>query len=294
MNRILFCAVLALGLAACGGERQAPAEDAATPPPAAESVPAPAAEPVAPPPTLDDPASPGASQDGETVEDAPIAASPIAVAVAASTPAPAAPATFRWQPGTHFTVLPIAQPVSTPPGQVEITEIFWYGCGHCFALEPHVLAWERNGRPDYVHLVRMPVVWNEVTREDARMFYTLEMLGKLDELHMVLFREIQVNRRPFTIIAPGNRIDKAATERNVRDFLLEKGISAEDFGRVYRSFSIENKLRQAENLSRRYIADHTPMMVVHGKYTTDVTLAGGTSQLFEVLNDLAARERAGR
>lgn len=294
MNRILLCGVLAFGLAACGGEGQAPAEDAAAPPPAAESVPAPAAEPVAPPSTLDESVAPEAAQDGETVDDAPIAASPIAAAVAANTPEPAAPANFRWQPGTHFTLLPVAQPVSTPPGEIEITEIFWYGCGHCFALEPHVDAWNAKGRPDYVRLVRMPVIWNEVTREDARLFYTLEMLGKLDELHMIVFREIQVNRRPFTIIAPGNRIDKAATEKNVREFLLEKGVSAEDFGRVYRSFSIENKLRQAENLSRRYIADHTPMMVVHGKYTTDVTLAGGTNQLFVVLNDLASRERAGR
>jgi thiol:disulfide interchange protein DsbA len=140
----------------------------------------------------------------------------------------------------------------------------------------------------------MHVVWNEVTREDARLFYTIEALGKLKQLNMAVFRAMHVNHRPFTVIAPGNRVDTAATEKNARAFLLENGVSAEDFGRIYRSFSIENKLRQAENLTRRYLADHTPMVVVQGKYMTDVTLAGGVDQLFEVINDLAARERAGR
>ena len=289
MNRILLCAALALGLAACGGEPPAPAGDAATPPPATESVPAPAAEPVAPPPKLDQPVA-----DGETVEDATIAASPIAAAVAASTPAlaPAPAAASKWKVGVNYTLLPVAQPVSTPPGDVEVTVVFWYGCGHCFTLEPYVDAWEAKGRPDYVKLVRMPVVWNEVAREDARLFYTLEALGKLKELNMAVFREMHINRNPMTVLA-GNKVDTVATEKNVREFLLANGVSSEDFSRVYRSFSIENKLRQAENLSRRYLADHTPMVVVQGKYVTDVTMAGGFNQLFEVIDDLAARERSG-
>lgn len=291
MNRILLCAALALGLAACGGEPPAPAGDTAAAPAAVESVPATDAEPIAPPPTLDEATAVG---DGETVEDGPVAVSPIATAVAANTPAPATPAASRWQADVHYALLPVAQPVSAAPGQVEVTTISWYGCGHCFTLEPYIEAWETQGRADYVKVVRMPVVWNAVTREDARLFYTIEALGKVRELNLAVFREMHINRRPFTIIAPGNRVDTAATEKNAREFLLARGVSAEDFGRNYRSFSIENKLRQAENLTRRYLADHTPMVVVQGKYMTDVTMAGGIEQLFEVVNDLAARERAGR
>ena len=137
------------------------------------------------------------------------------------------------------------------------------------------------------------VVWNEVTREDARLFYAIEALGKLDELHLAVFREMHVNRNPLTVIA-GNRVDTAATENKVREFLGTHGVSAEDFGRVYRSFGVENKIRQAENMSRRYLADHTPMAVVQGKYATDVSMAGGVEQFFEVLTDLASRERGGR
>jgi thiol:disulfide interchange protein DsbA len=112
-------------------------------------------------------------------------------------------------------------------------------------------------------------------------------------LHVAAFREIHVNRRPLTIIS-GGRVDAAATERRAREFLTSQGVSAEDFGKTYRSFAVENKIRQAENLTRRYGADHTPMVVVQGKYATDVGMAGGPDALFELIGDLAARERAGR
>ena len=294
MNRFLpYAPLLALSLlaAGCGGQQEPPApasEPAATPPAA---VPADAGEPVRPPEQPDAPV-PDAAADGETVEDARASISPVAAAVAANTPAPAAPAAFRWREGQHYAPLPTAQPVSTAPGQVEVVEIFWYGCGHCFTLEPRIEAREKNGRPDFVSVVRLPVVWNEVTREDARLFYTLEALGKLDSLNLAVFRELHVNRSPLTVVA-GNRVDTAATERRVREFLVRNGVGAQDFDRTYRSFAVENKIRQAENLSRRYRADHTPMVVVQGKFVTDVSMAGGIDALFEVINDLAARERAG-
>jgi hypothetical protein len=73
---------------------------------------------------------------------------------------------------------------------------------------------------------------------------------------------------------------------------VANGVSAEDFAKHYRTFSSENKLRQAENLARRYMLDHTPMFVVHGKYLTDAEMAGGVDKLFQLVTDLAARERA--
>jgi len=290
MNRILACALLALGLAACGSRESAPpAADTAAP--AAEkpaAVAAAAEQPAAAQPA----AVQGPASDGETVDEADSSSiSPIADAVAANTPAPTATLPSKWKEGQHFSPLPAAQPVSTGPGEVEVVEIFWYGCGHCFALEAQLEGWEKT-KPTYLKLVRLPVVWNEVAREDARLFYTLEALNRFD-LHMAVFRELHVNRNPLTVVA-GNRVDTVATEKKVREFLLSQGVSQEDFGRTYRSFAIESKIRQAENLSRRYMADHTPMAVVQGKYMTDVGMAGGIEQFFELLDDLAARERAAR
>lgn len=290
MTRTLMCSLAAmLVLAACGNESEAPdaaARPAEQAPQEQQSVPAPEAEPLDPPSELDEPV--GAS-DGETVEAATSVTSPIAAAVAANTPAPPAGDLARWKEGENYAAYPVAQPVSTPPGTVEVVEGFWYGCGHCYALEPRLEAWEKS-KPGWITLRRLPVIWNEVTREDARLYYTIEGLGLVDRLHAEVFRQIHAKGRPITVIRNG-RVDAAATEKAAREFLMANGVSAEDFARHYRTFSAENKLRQAENLARRYLLDHTPMMVVHGKYLTDQEMAGGAEQMFQLINDLAARER---
>jgi thiol:disulfide interchange protein DsbA len=280
-NAWLLAAVLAL--AGCGKESPTPATPAADAP---ASAPVAAAEA----PAAAAPAAPAAapSADGEKVESAGSATSPIASAIAATTPSPPQGDLGRWKEGENFTRYPVAQPVGTPPGKVEVIEGFWYGCGHCYALEPRVEAWEK-AKPDYVVLRRLPVIWNEVTREDARLFYTIEALGLTGKLHAEVFREIHARKRPITAIRNG-RVDKAATEKAAREFMLANGVSAADFDKQYRTFSTENKLRQAENMSRRYLLDHTPMFIVHGKYLTDAEMAGGLEQLFQLVSDLAARE----
>jgi thiol:disulfide interchange protein DsbA len=287
-----MCSLVAmLAFAACGSDSTAPAaaeSPQAQTPPDQQSVPATEAEPLRPPSELTEPVG---SSDGETVEAATGATSPVAAAVAANTPAPPAADLARWKEGENYTSYPVAQPVSTPPGSVEVVEGFWYGCGHCYALEPRLEAWEKS-KPEWIKLRRLPVIWNEVTREDARLYYAIEGLGLVDKLHAEVFRQIHAKGRPITVIR-GGRVDAAATEKAAREFLMANGVSAEDFARHYRTFSAENKLRQAENLSRRYLLDHTPMMVVHGKYLTDQEMAGGAEQMFQLINDLAIRERGG-
>jgi thiol:disulfide interchange protein DsbA len=286
MNKInAFMLVAVVALAGCGKESPPPAEPA-TDTPSPESTAA-AEAPAAPAPAA---VADAGNRDGEKVESAGSATSPIASAIAATTPAPAQGDLGRWKEGENFTRYPVAQPVSTPPGKVEVVEGFWYGCGHCYALEPRVESWEKS-KPEWVVLRRLPVIWNEVTREDARLFYTIEGLGLTGKLHAEVFREIHQRKRPITAIR-GGRVDKAATEKAAREFLMENGVSAADFEKQYRTFSTENKLRQAENLSRRYLLDHTPMFVVHGKYLTDAEMAGGLDQLFQLVSDLAARERS--
>ena len=282
MNKFkIWILAATLACAACGKEAPPAANE-----PAAADAPAAAVTETAPAPA--DAKPDVASSDGETVDESTSATSPIASAIAATTPAPPSGDLQRWKAGENFIAYPVAQPVSTPPGSVEVVEGFWYGCGHCYSLEPRLQAWERS-KPAWITLKRTPVIWNEVTREDARLYFTIESLGLVDKLHTEVYREIHAKGHPMTVIR-GGRVDKAATEKAAREFLVSKGVSAEDFAKHYRTFSSENKLRQAENLSRRYLLDHTPMFVVHGKYLTDADMAGGVDQLFQVVNDLAARE----
>lgn len=289
MMRSLLCALIAMcTLTACG--KKAADEAPTTPEPAQQaappaSVPASAAEALQPPAELQQPAG---ESDGETVDTGTTTTSPVAAAVAMNTPAVPATEPLRWKKGENYTEFAVAQPVNTPPGSIEVIEGFWYGCSHCFELEPQVVAWEQ-GKPAWVHFRRLPVIYNEVTREDARLYFTIEGLGLVDKLHSEVFREIHVRGRPFTVVR-GNRVDLGATEKAAREFLMSHGVSAEDFARQYRTFSTENKLRQAEGLARRYMLDHTPMVVVQGKYLSDVGMAGGRKELFQLVDDLVARE----
>jgi thiol:disulfide interchange protein DsbA len=272
-------------IAACG--KKAPDEAPASPAATAEQAVPPASEAESSKPPADVQQSLG-ENDGETVDAGTTTTSPVAAAVDANTPAAPASAPLNWKKDENYTEFAVAQPVNVPPGNVEVIEGFWYGCPHCFELEPQLVAWEA-GKPAWVQLRRVPVIFNEVTREDARLYFTIEGLGLVDKLHSEVFREIHVRSRPLTIVR-GNRVDLAATEKAAREFLMSHGVSAEDFARQYRTFSTETKLRQAENLAHRYKLDHTPIVVVQGKYETDVGMAGGRKELFKLIDDLAARE----
>ena len=182
--------------------------------------------------------------------------------------------------GTNYTVLKPAVPTNVAPGKVEVVEVFWYACGHCYLLEPKLEAWNKKGRPAYVQLTRMPAVWNDVLKLHARLFYTIEVLGRMD-LNDVIFREINVNR---------NRLE---TPEKIEAFLVSHGVSKTDFQKTFNGFAVESKLARAVDLNKRYRITSTPTVVVNGKYVTDASMAGGEEQLFQVINQLAAREKPG-
>ncbi len=229
----------------------------------------------------------GMPEESESVADVAAGLSPIAAAVSASTPAAAAPIPANWVEGTNYKTLVPAEPTSVDPNKVEVAEVFWYGCVHCFHLDPTLEAWRKKGKPAYVEFVRVPVMWNEATRAHARLFYTMKRLNKLEELHSAVFDEIHVNHN-YLIDVEG---DPAKTEQLQRAFLKAHGVTDQQFDSVYRSLDVAADLRKAEDLTRRYQALSVPWLVVNGKYTTDVGMAGGEAELTKIVNDLAASER---
>jgi hypothetical protein len=114
----------------------------------------------------------------------------------------AGPASFAVDlvEGVNYKPLKPAQPTSVAPGKVEVVEVFWYACGHCYLLEPKLEAWDRKGRPANAQLVRLPATWNNALKTHARLFYTMELLGK-QSLNPEIWREINVK---------GNRLDTPA------------------------------------------------------------------------------------
>jgi len=190
-----------------------------------------------------------------------------------------------WQEGVNYTRLVPAQPTSVPPGQVEVLEFFWYACPHCYALDPLVESWLKT-KPSYITFVRVPVMWNEGHRALARLFYTLETMGKLDALHTAIFKEIHVNNNPLVDL--GN--NDAATERIQTAFVKSQGISPEAFRTAYHSFAVETDLQRADQLTQRYRIDGVPTFVINGKYIADVATAQGEDRLLPLVSDLAALE----
>lgn len=193
-------------------------------------------------------------------------------------PPPGPPTSARFKEGTNYQKIVPAQPVTAAPGRVEVAEVFWYGCPHCYALDPAVAAWQAKDKPSQVDFVRIPAMWNDATRMHARVFYTAEVLGKLDTLHPLIFREIHVNNNPL------NTVEKIAA------FFAEHGVSEADFKKTFSSFAVESKLQRADFLNRRYRVDSVPLFVVNGKYRTDLGSAGSEANLFAIVNELAVHE----
>jgi thiol:disulfide interchange protein DsbA len=180
--------------------------------------------------------------------------------------------------GQQYKLLRPAQPTNVAPGKVEMVEVFWYACGHCYAIAPKVEAWEKKGKPANVEVIRMPAVWNELLKTHARLFYTIEILGK-PELHAEAFREINVR---------GNRLD---TPEKIEAFLTARGVSRADFQKTFAGFAVESRLARAMDLNKRYRITSTPTVIVNGKFVTDAGMAGSEDKLFQVINALAAREK---
>jgi len=193
----------------------------------------------------------------------------------------AASAAIQPEQGVHYKLLQPAQPTSVAPGKVEVVEVFWYACGHCYLLEPKLEAWDKKGRPANAQLVRLPATWNPLLKTHARLFYTAELLGRQD-LGPDIWREINVKR---------NRLD---TPEAIEAFFTSRGVAKADFQKAFSGFAIDSKVMKAEDLNRRYKITGTPTVIVNGKYVTDVGMAGGEEQLFEVINALVAKESAKR
>jgi thiol:disulfide interchange protein DsbA len=213
-----------------------------------------------------------------TAEPAPTGVQP---ALKLGAPASGPPTSARFKEGANYQKIVPAQPVSVDPGKIEVTEVFWYGCPHCYALDPAVDSWRLKGKPNQVEFIRVPAMWNEATRMHARVYYTADALGKLDTLHSLIFREIHVNNNPL------NSVEKIAA------FFAEHGVSAADFKKAFSSFAVESKLQRADFMNRRYRVDSVPVFVVNGKYRTDLSSAGSEANLFTIVNELAVHEAGG-
>jgi thiol:disulfide interchange protein DsbA len=225
-----------------------------------------------------------ASQDGTAgPADALNAASEAPQAADATSAAPAdaepAPTSERFQLGTNYIRLSPTQPTSSSPTVVEVAEVFWYGCPHCYHFDDYLKKWNAT-KAAYVHFVRIPAVWNPLLRLHARAFYTAEVLGKGDEMHDAFFNAIHVEHNPLD------------SEDKLAEFFGRFGVDAETFKRTFDSFAVQEKLQRADELNRRYRIESVPSLVVNGKYVTNGNMVASFDDMLALVDELAASENA--
>jgi thiol:disulfide interchange protein DsbA len=274
MKKIIWISTLAsLALfAACGKEDPAPVDASVSTEPATETV-TEAVEGT----TTETESAVVVEESAAEVEPA---AESIVLALAEDV---AATRTWQFKEGTHFTRLVPTQPTVGGADKIEVAEIFMYSCPHCYDLEAHINKWAETISPN-VRFVRIPAVFNQAAQLHAQLYYTEVFLAKTGALKdQVAFRDMvfeEFHRK-------ANRLTSQAAIQRV---FARAGVSEEDFNRTWNSFEVNQAMRVAADLARRYNVTSVPMVVVNGKYRTDTASAGGYPKLMEVIDELTARE----
>jgi thiol:disulfide interchange protein DsbA len=190
-----------------------------------------------------------------------------------------APLAAAAQPKFAYSEVKPAIPVETD-GKIEVVEFFWYGCIHCYNLEPAVEKWEKT-LPKDVQFRRVPAVFNDRWAIDASIFYTFEAMGLLDKLH-----------RPFFDAIHRERL-RTDNQKEVMDWLQTQGVEPKKFTETMKSFGVQSKMRRAAQLTALYKIDGTPAMAVNGRYTVSTEQGRSQNGMFETVNYLVDTIRKG-
>ncbi|HZZ92627.1 MAG TPA: thiol:disulfide interchange protein DsbA/DsbL [Usitatibacter sp.] len=168
-------------------------------------------------------------------------------------------------------------------GKIEVIEFFWYGCPHCYALEPELVAWLKHAPKD-VEFKRVPAYPSESWGEAAKIFYTLETMGLLPQLHEKAFDAIHKEQI--------NLMNKRQRDQ----WLTKNGVDPAKYDAAEKSFTVATKLARAKQMTQAYHVDGVPRVIVAGKYYTSSEQAGGATHVFPVVDqliDMARREQQG-
>ncbi len=169
------------------------------------------------------------------------------------------------------------QPVESD-GKIEVLEFFWYGCIHCYNLEPLIEGWEKK-LPKDVQFRRVPAVFNQRWAHDASIFYAFEALGVLPKLH-----------RPFfdAIHRDSLRTDN---QQALAEWLQNHGVDPKKFNDTLKSFGVQSKTRRAIQLTTAYKIDGTPAMAVHGRYTVSADQGRSREGMLKAVEQLVETVR---
>ena len=183
----------------------------------------------------------------------------------------------KFRAGVHYELLDNPTKVRDP-SKIEVTEVFWFGCNHCYALEPYIARWKRDIPLD-VTFIKSPATWNDMLKTHATIYYTAKALGIEQQFVPAAFNTIQNEGKMLT----GN----TELEYYFRGFDVQK----DRYKAVSTSFGVRNAVDQADKKMKEWKVTGVPSLVVNGKYKVAASRSVRTDELFEVVDFLIEKER---
>ena len=183
----------------------------------------------------------------------------------------------KFRAGVHYELLDNPTKVRDP-SKIEVTEVFWFGCNHCYALEPYIARWKRDIPLD-VTFIKSPATWNDMLKTHARIYYTAKALGIEQQFVPAAFNTIQNEGKMLT----GN----TELEYYFRGFDVQK----DRYKAVSTSFGVRNAVDQADKKMKEWKVTGVPSLVVNGKYKVAASRSVRTDELFDVVDFLIEKER---
>lgn len=184
----------------------------------------------------------------------------------------------NYQAGVHYIVLPAAAPTQEPD-KIEVAELFWYGCGHCFTFEPIINQWKKS-LPEDVSFRPVPAFFGGLWDTHGQLFYTLESMGKLDQVNSAIFQAIH------------NQNNRLADEKAMLKLVTQYDVDAEEFRQTWASPGVKLKMAQAKRLAKAYQASGVPTLIVNGKYRIEGAMAGSFEEMLKIAEYLVQQERS--
>lgn len=179
--------------------------------------------------------------------------------------------TEQYEEGMEYRLVTPDQ--QTNKEETEVIEFFWYKCPYCFYFESYLNPWLAR-KPSNIKFIRIPAIKREEWRIHAQAYYVAESLGILEKIHTPIFNTIHEERRELN------------SEEALSGFFAEHGISKEKFKEVFHSSLIQSKLEYSKKLTKHYQISGVPTLLVNRKYLTDGSMAGGTSEIMNVVDYL--------
>lgn len=192
---------------------------------------------------------------------------------------PMAAAHTQFIAGQHYDVL--EEPIPTNTSTVKVSELFWYGCGHCFSLEPHMKKYREN-LPKGATFEEVPAVFGNQWKFHAQVFYTAKALGLHEKTHPRIFDAIHIKKK------------RISTLKQVKDLFEPLGKDGDTVEKAFNSFAVDSNLRNAALFAQKSGARSVPTIIIDGKYRTSVSKAGGYDKLIEVMNHLVEKAKKER